>query len=131
GTAPYRKVVISFMNQSHFFCMALKSSFQIIVYEFNSIVDVQIVDKDLCATWNDGNAVVGLINESGLEAYVPPGRNVSPWTAQHEGWRFTPPGVSQHYQYVKCDQAGFDLSVAQTDLWPQDPSSVQFYETMV
>ncbi len=130
GTFPFRKMVISFMDQSHFSCQSLKSSFQMILHEYNSIIDVQIIDKELCTTWNMGNAVSGIINSTGTEAISPPGRNTGAWTAEAEGWRFTPTSVSQNYQYIKCDDAGFDLSVAQNDLWPQNPSSVQFYETM-
>ena len=132
GTAPYRKFVVVFGNQSHFYpaCHSTKSTFQMIVHEYNSIIDVQIVEKGMCPLWNNGNAVIGLLNSTGLEAYVPPGRNTGQWTAAEEGWRFTPTNVSQNYQYIKCDDAGFDLAVAQNGLWPQNPSSVQFYETM-
>ena len=101
-----------------------------IVHEFNSIIDVQVIEKGMCPFWNNGNAVIGLINSTGAEAYVPPGRNTGQWTAAQEGWRFTPTSVSQNYQYVKCDDAGFDLAVAQLDLSPSNPSSVMFYETL-
>ena len=132
GTAPYRKFVVDFNNQSHFYtpCISTKSSFQMIVHEFNSIIDVQVIEKGMCPFWNNGNAVIGLINSTGAEAYVPPGRNTGQWTAAQEGWRFTPTSVSQNYQYVKCDDAGFDLAVAQLDLSPSNPSSVMFYETL-
>ena len=44
--------------------------------------------------WQDGVGVVGIQNNVGTQAYVPPGRNTGAWSAQNEAWRFTPNGSS-------------------------------------
>ncbi len=85
GTAPYRKMVVLFDNQSHFSCTQFKSTFQMILYETLNIMDVQLIDKQVCATWNAGNAVTGIIDQTGLLAVAAPNRNTSSWTAFHEG----------------------------------------------
>jgi hypothetical protein len=135
GTAPYRKFVVYYNNNSHYQCNAsAKSSFQIILHETSNIVDVQLIDKQVCGTWNGGRAVTGLINLDGTQAITPPGRNVSSWTASQEGWRFSRPGYYPNYSFVTCDDNGdgfdeFNLAVAAQDLLPSNPSSVLFYET--
>lgn len=135
GNAPYRKFVIIFDNQSHYSCNAnAKSSFQIILHETTNIVDVQIIEKELCATWQGGVAVLGVINADGTQATAAPGRNTGAWTAFEEGWRFNPGTGFGSYRFVKCDDDNdgfetFDLTVAQNDLLASNPSAVSFYET--
>ena len=134
GSAPYRRLVVLFDNQSHFSCTALKSTFQMILYETLNVLDVQLIDKDVCASWNNGNAVTGIIDASGLMAYTPVGRNTGPWTAFHEGWRFKQPINLSSYLFAKCDDdadgyVSFNLQVAQNDLSSADPLLVSFYES--
>lgn len=132
GSAPYRKLVVLFDNQSHFSCNPIKSTFQMILYETLNILDVQLIDKQVCPTWNAGNAVTGIINQSGLFAVTPPNRNTGQWTASQEGWRFKRPINVDTYLFAKCDDdtdgiVSFNLQVAQNDLWPTNPASVSFY----
>ncbi len=128
GTAPYRKFVIVYDNNSHYQCNASKkSTFQIILYESKSIVDVQLIDKQTCASWNGGRTVTGLINIDGSLAITPPNRNTGSWTAFHEGWRFSRPGYYVNYPYTICDDdtngiASFDLTVVQNDLASFNPA---------
>jgi hypothetical protein len=137
GIVPYRKFVVYYNNNSHFQCNAsAKSSFQIILHETSNIIDVQLIDKQVCASWNGGRAVTGLINFDGTQAVTPPGRNVGSWVALQEGWRFSRAGYYTSYSYVVCDDdndgfASFDLSVAANDLQPSNPTDVVFYETML
>jgi len=133
GAAPYRKFVVIFDNNPHFLCADLRSSFQIILYETLNIIDSQIILKQTCAQWNNGNAVIGIINETGSIAYTPPGRNTGLWSAAQEGWRFSPETLAV-YNFTKCDANGdgfetFDLSVAQNDLSFDNPTAVTFYST--
>lgn len=133
GTAPYRKFVVYYNNNAHFACTSVKSSFQMILHETTNIIDVQLIDKQVCPTWNGGRAVTGLINLDGTQAVTPPGRNVGNWTAVQEAWRFSRPGYYPTYSYVNCDDNGdgfdeFNLLVAAQDLYPSNPSSVLFYE---
>ncbi|MGC4040274.1 MAG: GEVED domain-containing protein [Flavobacterium sp.] len=68
----------------------------IVLYENTNIIDVYIKEKNVCGTWNAGNAVVGLQNATGSAAVVAPGRNSldTNWTVTNEAWRFTPNGPS-------------------------------------
>jgi hypothetical protein len=131
GSAPYRKLVVLFTNQPHFQCQDMHSSFQMILYETLNIMDVQIIDKQLC-TWNSGSAVTGIIDETGLLALAAPGRNTSAWTASQEGWRFQRPFDTSSYLFAKCDDdadgfVSFNLQVVQNDLSPVNPAGVSFY----
>lgn len=133
GTAPYRKFVVYYNNNAHFACTSVKSSFQMILHETTNIIDVQLIDKQVCPTWNGGRAVTGLINLDGTQGITPPGRNVGNWTAVQEAWRFSRPGYYPTYSYVNCDDNGdgfdeFNLAVVAQDLYPSNPSSVLFYE---
>lgn len=134
GNAPYRKFVLLFDNQPHFNCLALRSTFQAVLYETLNIIDVQIVNKPVCASFNSGNAVVGVVNQTGRIAITPPGRNVSAWTATREGWRFNPTlqNTFPIYKYTKCDAnldgtEVFNLQIVRNDL---SASTMAFYETL-
>lgn len=136
GTAPNRKFIVVYNNNAHFSCSTTFSTFQIILYESQSIIDVQLIDKGVCTTWNSGNAVTGLINSTGTIGVTPPARNTGAWTAYHEGWRFSRPSYySGAYSFVKCDTNNdgieqFNLQVVQNDLSPNSPSNITLYETL-
>ena len=132
GSAPYRKFVVLFDNQAHFQCQTTRSSFQMVLYETLNIMDVQLIDKQVCTSWNSGNAVTGIINSDGLFAVTPPNRNTSSWTALQEGWRFQRPFSTTSYLFAKCDDDAdgivtFNLQVAQNDLSAANPTLVTFY----
>ncbi len=135
GATPYRKFIVLFTNHSLFQCQTAKSSFQMILYETLNILDVQIIQKQSCPTWNDGFTVTGIINEDGLIAFTPPGRNTGVWDAYQEGWRFARPIDPLMHSYVVCDTNGtgsavFDLSIMSTEIDVDNPSSVTFHETL-
>lgn len=137
GTAPYRKFIVYFNNNSQFLCNAAsKSSFQMILHETSNFIDVQIINKQVCTGWNTGNAVIGLINASKTLGIAAPGRNTSAWTASNEGWRFSRPGYLNVYSFVKCDGnvdgiEDFNLQIVRNDLSPSNPSGVVFYLTQM
>ena len=68
----------------------------IVLYENTNVIDVYIKEKNVCGTWNDGNAIVGIQNAAGNAAVVAPNRNAldANWTVTNEAWRFTPSGSS-------------------------------------
>ncbi|MGV3695561.1 fibronectin type III domain-containing protein [Flavobacterium sp.] len=70
----------------------------IVLYENTNVIEVYVKEKNVCATWNGGNAVVGLQNAAGTAAVVAPNRNSldTDWTVggAGEAWRFTPSGSS-------------------------------------
>lgn len=134
GSAPYRKFVLLFDNQPQFQCLALRSTFQVVLYETLNIIDVQIVSKPVCANWNSGRAVIGIVNEAGTVAVTPPGRNAVAWNAVQEGWRFNPTlqNTFPIYKYTKCDAdlsgvETFNLQIVRNDL---SASTMAFYETL-
>jgi hypothetical protein len=136
GTAPYRKFVVVFNNNPQFGCTTATSTIQMILYESQSIIDVQLIDKQICSIWNSGNAVTGLINLAGTTAITAPGRNTGAWTAYHEGWRFARSGYTVgDYQYVKCDGNSdgiedFNLQVVQNDLVANGAPALTFYANL-
>ncbi len=97
GRAPQRMFVVDYDHVAHFQCHDLHTSQRVILYESTNVIDVQIIDKPTCTSWNNGNALIAIQNEAGTVAYVPPGRNTGPWSARNELWRFIPndPGGGQ------------------------------------
>jgi gliding motility-associated-like protein len=90
GSSPSRQFVVNFSEICHFSCNDIQSSSQIILYESSNTIDINIYDKPICETWNDGLAVVGVQNIEDTIAFTPPERNTSVWEATDEFWRFTP-----------------------------------------
>jgi hypothetical protein len=135
GTAPYRKFVVYFYNNSFFACTSNKSTFQMILSETSNTVDVQLIDKQTCSSAGSGRTVTGLINSDGSAGIAAPGRNTGTWTAFHEGWRFYRPNYYNNYSFVRCDDdtdgfQTFDLNVAANDLSPANPAGIAFYADM-
>lgn len=77
-------------------CNAQKYTGMIVLYENTNIIEVYIKEKNVCASWNSGNAVVGIQNATGTTATVAPSRNSlsADWTTTNEAWRFTPSGAA-------------------------------------
>ena len=88
GTAPFRKFVASFNNVPMFSCTNLLYKGQIVIYETTNIIETHIENLPLCSSWNSGNSVHGLHNETGTQAYTVAGRNNTPYTVVNEGRRF-------------------------------------------
>ncbi|MFM2230406.1 MAG: hypothetical protein RL607_1664 [Bacteroidota bacterium] len=135
GSAPYRKFIVYFDQNPLFSCNTLKSSFQMVLHETSNIIDVVLIDKQSCPTWNSGNTVTGIMNTMGTMGLTPPGRNTGNWTAYHESWRFSRPGYYANYNYVVCDPNNdgigeYSVATIQNDLLPTSPTSVMLYPTM-
>ena len=78
-------------------CNSQKYTGMIVLYENTNIIDVYVKEKNICSTWNDGNAIIGIQNVNGTIATVATNRNglSTDWsvpTATPEAWRFTPVG---------------------------------------
>ena len=71
GEYPQRKFVISYENVAQYWCNDLRTTQRIILYESSNVIDVQIDRKDTCLNWNNGNAVIGIQNESGIWLMCP------------------------------------------------------------
>lgn len=110
GSAPCRTLVVNFNNIPHFDCNCgffagcSRTTQQIVIYETTNVIEVYIQQKQTCSSWNSGNAVIGIQDATAANGLTPPGRNTGPWTANNEGWRFTPSGAP-NYTVTWYDQA--------------------------
>jgi gliding motility-associated-like protein len=96
GNAPCRTFVVNFSNTAHFSCSNLLTTQQIVIYETTNAIEIYINDKPTCATWNSGNAIIGIQNIGATQGICPNSRNTGPWTANQEAWRFTPSGTPNY-----------------------------------
>lgn len=105
GTAPSRQFKVTFFEVPHFGCNDITTTQQIILYESSNVVDVILIEKPFCPTWNDGGiAIVGIQNAAGTVGYAPPGRNNGVWeVTQQELWRFVPAG-NPNYTFEWLDE---------------------------
>ena len=92
GIAPYRRLVVQWLNVPLYQCIALKSTFQIVIFESTNIIEHHITQKPTCMAWAGGRATQGLHNLAGNDAITVTGRNAAVWTANNDGKRFTPNG---------------------------------------
>ena len=105
GSAPQRQFVVNYTAVPLFSgaCNELTSTSQIILYESSNVIDVNIIDKPICPTWNDGLAVVGIQNMDDTIAYTPTNRNMGAWEASNESWRFSPSLGNPNYLFEWYD----------------------------
>lgn len=92
GTAPFRTFVINFFEVAHSVCASLKTTQQVILYESSNVIEVNLVNKPICTSWNGGRATLGIQGNNLSEFAVPPGRNTGVWSASNENYRFIPNG---------------------------------------
>uniref|UniRef100_UPI0012699511 PKD domain-containing protein n=1 Tax=Psychroserpens jangbogonensis TaxID=1484460 RepID=UPI0012699511 len=113
GTAPNRVLAVSFFEVPMFSCNDLVATHMAVFYETTNVIDIYIKDKPLCPGWNSGNAAVGIQNDAGTTAFVPPGRNTGQWQTSDEAWRFTPAGPSI-IDFAWLDSAGTVIGTTPT-----------------
>lgn len=92
GTAPCRRLVVSWTNVPMYSCTSLQGTFQIIIYESTNVIENHITNKPNCVSWAGGTAVQGVHNQAGTVAFTVPGRNSTQWTTTNNAWRWTPNG---------------------------------------
>jgi gliding motility-associated-like protein len=111
GTAPERQFKVTFFEVPHFGCNDITTTQQIILYESSNVIDVLLIEKPFCPTWNDGGiAIVGIQNAAGTVGYAPPGRNNGVWeVTEQELWRFVPAG-NPNYTFEWLDEDGTVIS---------------------
>jgi len=90
GTAPNRRFVVTWDDIPMFSCTGTLYSSQIKLYEGTNELETHIVDKQICASWNSGNAVHGVHSPGGTDALTIPGRNNTQWSVANEGYLWTP-----------------------------------------
>jgi gliding motility-associated-like protein len=98
GTAPNRKLVVNWNNIPMYgsACTGLTGTFQVIIYETSNVIENYIVSKSSGCSWAGGTAVQGIHNAAGTVAFTVPGRNSTVWSANNEGWRYTPNGTATY-----------------------------------
>lgn len=91
-----RALVVSWNNIPMFSstCSASLYTGMMVLYENTNVIEVYVKEKNICSSWNGGNALIGIQNSSGTAAAFPNSRNniTTDWTANSEAWRFTPSG---------------------------------------
>lgn len=97
GTAPCRKLVISYNDIAMFDCPTMGATQQIVINEGTGIVDVFFQNKDVCNSWNNGNAILGVQNWTRNKAVASPGKNCTQWSPINEGYRFLPSGGTSRF----------------------------------
>ena len=92
GTAPCRKLVVSWVGVPMFSCTNLQGTFHTVIYETTNVIENYIQSKPNCLAWAGGTAVQGLHNTTGTVAITVPSRNSTQWTANNDAYRYTPSG---------------------------------------
>ncbi|SFN20499.1 gliding motility-associated C-terminal domain-containing protein [Paenimyroides ummariense] len=123
GTAPCRKFVISFFELNIAGVTPLRcpaplpyQTHQIVLHELTNVIDVNVFQHDNCPAddaW-ESLAVIGIIDQAGTVSYSPPNRNLTPFNAVNESWRFAPAGECMYdTQWTVTD---IDGTVVHTEL---------------
>jgi len=108
GVAPFRRFIASWNRvgvYNNLACsMATPATFQIVVNEATSVIDVYIAQK-ICFDGSTGNAILGIQNWDRDKAVAAPGKNSTMWTAQKEAYRFIPSGNTS--RFVKAELVNY------------------------
>jgi len=92
GTAPCRRLVVSWINVPFYSCTSVTGTFHIVLYESTNVIEVHTQNKQFCA-WANGTGTQAIQNSNGTQAIPTPGRNSTQWTANNDGRRWTPSGA--------------------------------------
>ena len=92
GTAPCRKLIVSWIGVPMYSCTFNQGTFHIVIEESTNYISNYIQSKPSCVTWQGGTAVEGIHNAAGTIGIPVPGRNSTVWTANNDAWRWTPSG---------------------------------------
>ena len=101
GTAPCRRFVASYYHLGVFGnngCgQTTPTTFQIVIYESTSIIEVHIENKTCQSSTTGGRAILGIQDWTVSRALAAPGKNATVWTAQNEAYRFIPSGGASRF----------------------------------
>lgn len=145
GTEPNRRFVLNIYEVGMFSgnCNDALNTVQVVLYETTNDIDFFIQEKSECLTWNEGRAVLGIVNQNGDLGLVPEGRNTSdsPWEAEQEAWRisfFAGTSVEAYnVNYEVCDTGNggfeeFDLVLIEPEVrGNQSDVTVSFHNTFL
>ena len=116
GTAPCRKLVVSWIGVPMFSCTNLQGTFHIVIYESTNIIENHIANKPNCPQWAGGTAVQGIHDLLGTSAVTVPGRNSTQWSTINNSYRYTPQGPTvtptyTWFQVGNINSIGTGLSI--------------------
>ncbi|MDC1024330.1 T9SS type A sorting domain-containing protein [Flavobacteriales bacterium] len=120
GIAPNRMFTVTWCQIAMFSCTDSIATSQVVMYEGSDKIDMYIESKPLCASWNGGNAVQGLVNLGSTLADIVTDpvlavdRNFpNQWDAYDEGWEFIPNGLLNY----TINQIPYIPIVAGQNIW--------------
>lgn len=99
------RALVASWNEIPMYSSSCSSSYytgMIVLYENSNVIEVYVKEKNICSSWNGGNAIVGIQNGAGTAAVFPttPTSSINTndvnndWTATNKAWRFTPNGAT-------------------------------------
>ena len=94
GVAPFRRFVASFEDFGYFSCTGLQFNGQIKIFETTNIIEIHIQNQPLCATWNNGESVLGIVNDDESQSLIEIGWNNTQLTGNNQAFRFVPDGTN-------------------------------------
>ncbi|MEL6812119.1 MAG: hypothetical protein AAFP76_12370, partial [Bacteroidota bacterium] len=114
GAFPNRVLVVSYFEVPMFQCNSELATQMVVFYEFSNVIEIYVQDNPTCG-WNGGATAMGIQNNDGNVAFVPPGRNTSdsPYTMTNEAWTFTPIGPPT-YVFEWLDSTGVVIGTTPT-----------------
>lgn len=103
GVAPNRMFTVTWCDIAMFSCTQMLHTSQVVLYEGSNKIEMFIKNKPLCATWNGGAAVQGLVDATSTNfdivddpVLLQPRNFPLNWTAANEGWEFIPNGTTSY-----------------------------------
>ena len=120
GITPNRMFTITWCEIAMFSCTSDHATSQVVLFEGSDKIEMYIKEKPLCATWNGGNAVQGLVDIGSTTADIvfdpvlSADRNYPlQWTATNEGWEFIPNGSGNY----NIDSIPYVPIIAGQNIW--------------
>lgn len=125
GTAPNRKLVVTWDEVPLFSCTSDVGTFQIVLYETSNYIDNHLTEVLVCPTWDLGVSTQGLQNEDGTIAYTIEDRNATAWEASEESWRWYTSSLTWY------DESGTIIGTGPTtDVIPESTSIYTIVQTL-
>ena len=104
GVAPNRKFIVTWCGVPMYSCTNLLHTSQVVLYEGSDKIEMFIENKPLCASWNSGDGIHGLVDETSTNfdivddpVLLAPRNMGLQWTAVNEGWEFIPNNPATSY----------------------------------
>jgi gliding motility-associated-like protein len=91
GTAPFRRLVISWVNIAMDWCTMYNGTFHVILYETTNIIETHIKHKPNCSSWVE-YTTEGIHNQDGTKGVTVPGRDHAVYVTNNSSHRWTPSG---------------------------------------